>query len=228
MIELICQYCNSIFYVTNNLSKQKYCSIVCRGLAGRKRIIRVCRTCKKEFECIPSHSEDGTGIYCSTSCKNTGRKPLPKKCLFCGKEFTSKNRKRKYCSRSCVCKHRSANNVGRICRVCNTKFYVQISRLKKGCGKYCSLTCMGVEKRKDSSYIERRGSKEYHDWKFECLDRDHYKCVLCGATKSKDNIEVHHIMPFAKYVDLRFDVSNGMTVCETCHEWIHSSKHCTC
>lgn len=62
-------------------------------------------------------------------------------------------------------------------------------------------------------------------WKREVLERDGYKCVACGITKhncSKCNqrvvLHVDHIKSFSKNPKLRFDVSNGQTLCRNCHE----------
>lgn len=60
-----------------------------------------------------------------------------------------------------------------------------------------------------------RKSVEYLDWKVQVFIRDGRKCVLCGST---DRIEADHIKPFSIYPELRFDVSNGRTLCQPCHK----------
>lgn len=58
------------------------------------------------------------------------------------------------------------------------------------------------------------------------LDRDGYKCKKCGATKSsKNKLHAHHIKPWAGNPDYRFELSNIITVCQSCHNWIHSKEN---
>lgn len=59
-----------------------------------------------------------------------------------------------------------------------------------------------------------RKSVEYLDWKAQVFVRDNRTCVLCGSTK---RIEADHIKPFSTYPELRFDISNGRTLCHECH-----------
>jgi hypothetical protein len=40
--------------------------------------------------------------------------------------------------------------------------------------------------------------------------------VWCGKTKEK--LEADHIKPFALFPELRFDISNGRTLCLPCHK----------
>jgi len=56
-------------------------------------------------------------------------------------------------------------------------------------------------------------SLEYKKWREAVFKRDNYTCK-CG---NKEYITAHHIKSFAKYPKLRFRVSNGITLCETCH-----------
>jgi DNA-directed RNA polymerase subunit RPC12/RpoP len=66
---------------------------------------------------------------------------------------------------------------------------------------------------------DERQSYKYRKWRKAVLQRDGYKCQQCGETGKK--LHVHHIKPFATHADLRFEVSNGITVCEACHRRIH-------
>lgn len=59
-----------------------------------------------------------------------------------------------------------------------------------------------------------RKSIEYLDWKAQVFVRDGRLCIWCG---SGDRIEADHIKPFSTYPELRFVVSNGRTLCYSCH-----------
>jgi hypothetical protein len=43
-------------------------------------------------------------------------------------------------------------------------------------------------------------------------------CVQCGRL---EDLHAHHIKPKASYPELRFDVSNGKTLCYRCHKLEH-------
>ncbi len=61
----------------------------------------------------------------------------------------------------------------------------------------------------------RRCSK-YKKWRRDILKRDNYTCQKCGA-KDKP-LEADHIKPFATYLELRFILDNGRTLCIDCHK----------
>ena len=61
-----------------------------------------------------------------------------------------------------------------------------------------------------------RHSLEYREWRRAVFQRDNYTCVECGDDRGR-NLEADHIKPFAFFPDLRFDVSNGRTLCHDCH-----------
>lgn len=67
------------------------------------------------------------------------------------------------------------------------------------------------------NYEDRRSSK-YKKWKKEVLNRDNYRCQNCGSIK---NLVVHHIKGFAKNKEERFNVNNGITLCQKCHKEVH-------
>ena len=66
------------------------------------------------------------------------------------------------------------------------------------------------------------GSRRYSEWRKLVFERDEYKCQnkKCGAKSGngkKIYIEAHHIKEWSKYPELRFVVSNGITLCKKCH-----------
>lgn len=68
---IICAICATTFFVTSSHVKsgQKCCSSKCRNENLKKREIRVCKWCGKDFETIPSRIKDNRGIFCSLECK---------------------------------------------------------------------------------------------------------------------------------------------------------------
>lgn len=68
----------------------------------------------------------------------------------------------------------------------------------------------------------QRESYEYRQWRKSVFERDNYTCQVCGA--SGGELNAHHIKPFSVYPDLRFDVSNGLTLCKQCHINVHKTE----
>jgi len=60
------------------------------------------------------------------------------------------------------------------------------------------------------------GSIEYRLWREAVFKRDKFSCVGCGDSKG-GNLHADHIKPFALFPELRFELSNGRTLCAPCH-----------
>jgi len=63
-----------------------------------------------------------------------------------------------------------------------------------------------------------RFNYQYKKWRNDILERDGYKCKQCGLS---ENLHVHHLKPYSQYPALRFETSNGITLCEKCHKELH-------
>ncbi len=62
----------------------------------------------------------------------------------------------------------------------------------------------------------RRNDAEYKQWRKEVRKRDRNECRLKND-ECCDIIITHHIKPWALYKELRYEVSNGIVLCETHH-----------
>ena len=66
-----------------------------------------------------------------------------------------------------------------------------------------------------------RRSREYRLWRASVVRRDK-KCVICGRRAKR---QAHHIKNGAHHKEVRFDISNGITLCGGrggCHTMLHT------
>lgn len=69
-----------------------------------------------------------------------------------------------------------------------------------------------------------RGRSEYREWRNGVYERDNYTCQRCGDDRG-GNLHAHHIRNFSEYNEGRFDIDNGITLCDTCHNVGPNSFH---
>lgn len=60
-----------------------------------------------------------------------------------------------------------------------------------------------------------RNQTVYKDWQKKVFERDDYTCKKCDKRGGKLN--AHHILNFSDFIELRYEVSNGITLCRECH-----------
>lgn len=56
---------------------------------------------------------------------------------------------------------------------------------------------------------------EYKQWRRGVFERDDYTCHECGVRGGY--LEAHHIQSWAEYPELRYELTNGLTLCRRCH-----------
>ena len=166
-----------------------------KGGRPRNRVVVNCRVCGHEFESVPSRN----ARYCSKACWSVRNPPLMHNCLFCGKEFWARSYdKRKHCSKRCDSLHRRELQAG-----ANSHFW------KGGKTKLNQIL---------------RSRAKYDEWRTAVFVRDKYACQECGARCGNGvriYLHAHHIKSWADYPELRYEVSNGVTLCVNCHQGEH-------
>ena len=100
-----------------------------------------------------------------------------------------------------------------------------VFRQQKFCSKKCSD--LGGFRRygKDHpNYREtarrRNRTGPYRKWVSAVFSRDQGKCQKCG---SLEGLHAHHIKSWEECPELRFEVSNGITLCFRCHWEVHAA-----
>lgn len=63
---------------------------------------------------------------------------------------------------------------------------------------------------------ENRKSSEYYNWRSNIKIRDNYECKLKN-NECSGRLEVHHIFSFTRYPELRYLLTNGITLCKYHH-----------
>ncbi len=96
-------------------------------------------------------------------------------------------------------------------------------------GKRCKK-CWGKSNRQEKHYawnpeltekdrLTRRHFPETREWRTEIFERDSYKCQVCQQLGNQ--LVAHHLNGWDKHPNQRFDVNNGITLCQKCHKEFH-------
>jgi hypothetical protein len=130
----------------------------------------------------------------------------------CGNRFTARL-SRRFCSIQCYLKHHAVPML--TCEWCKNEFPKRRGRVMK----HCSQECRYQAARKPEA-AKHRGH-DYRRWATAVYERDGFACRQCGSTGA---IHAHHVKEWSEFPELRFKVSNGLTVCQDCHQIIHGRK----
>jgi 5-methylcytosine-specific restriction endonuclease McrA len=57
----------------------------------------------------------------------------------------------------------------------------------------------------------------YKAWRLAVFRRDGFKCRHCGRSGKRVRLEADHIKPRSVFPELTYVVSNGRTLCRSCH-----------
>jgi len=162
-------------------------------------------------------------------------------CEVCGKEVYERPYmagKKKYCSKQCYDQAQTKEKTSLVCRHCGKIYQVHTSYLRHRVSMYCSVKCAGdaksIAQAGDKSNFWKggistenrklRASKKWKLWREAVFERDNWTCQKCGARSGTGKpllLHPHHIKAFAKYPELRFIISNGITLCVSCHKEVH-------
>lgn len=69
---------------------------------------------------------------------------------------------------------------------------------------------------------DRNSASKWRRFKYQIKQRDNFICQICGARG--DKLAAHHLKSWRDFPELRFENSNGVTLCDSCHKQVHQIK----
>ena len=159
-------------------------------------------------------------------------------CEYCGKEFiakTARQKNKRFCSRHCSNRAKRKPRTKYICDYCGKEFERLSSQVNGKHHIYCSEECqskgVGLNNRgenhprynpdlTDEERDKTTTTLEYISWRKQVFERDNYTCQCCGDNKG-GNLNAHHKNARNLFPNEKYDVDNGVTLCDKCHKEFH-------
>lgn len=197
--------------------RSQFCSRECR----KKTIDRACSVCGFIFQIISWQKRQTCSKKCRYELSNKSQpKKRPKQCQMCQKDFYGTGRV-KYCSTHYFGKGRKT--VFYRCMDCGEEVspVKSVVRCRKCAAKFISGENHPnwIHDRSSLSRVVNYGERRsymYANWRKQVWLRDNFKCKIanpdCGG-----RVEAHHILGWASYPELRYEVNNGITLCHAHH-----------
>ena len=122
------------------------------------------------------------------------------------------------------------------CDNCHNVFYTEYGVYKSHLhedNKYYCKYCVGKvlnsgsncyrwkDNLTEEDRINRRLIPEHIEWSKKVLARDKYICRKCGMSNSK--LCAHHLNSWNNFISQRYNVDNGVCLCDKCHYNFHSN-----
>lgn len=241
-----CSTCGKeILKKNSQIYEHNFCNRECqKNFKPMKKLI--CECCNKEFKVADSYykkqnKRGQTPKFCSKECmiKKKGENKIKSSCSNCKKEIyiTKGKHKLNFCSQNCRIKYVKENgSVITKCDYCGKTIIKNKYNYEHTNKHFCNQKCFDeYRKVTKEKYLEiahfLRSSKEYDIWRKNILERDHYKCQICGK---KQELHVHHIqnlynicsnynMDIDNILNSKEfnDIDNGITLCKDCHALEH-------
>lgn len=139
-----------------------------------------------------------------------------KECPWCRRRFVrplSKNPV--YCDRLCE-KEAQGLHMPR-CAQCAKRFTLDDTMRIGALRRYCSYECIKLSYKPPKASTNHVG--KLAKWSRAVLDRDGRHCMRVGCTTPYRGVSAHHIRSKGAWPEFRYDVSNGIALCENCHGW---------
>lgn len=217
MVDVECDYCKNVY-------QKHWCNYI---LENKKSLIHkdCCKLCRKKKIQESSMTKYGVpSVFCLDEVKNKIKETNLEK-YGCENPFESEEIKSKIANTN-IKKYgvrvptQNPEIYEKVIQTCLEKYGVKsfvMTQIKYGEDNPCWKG--GVEYHRNE-----RATREYIDWRKQVFSKNQYTCQCCGDKSGKGHsvrIEAHHIFNWNDNINLRYDVSNGITLCRDCHIVFH-------
>lgn len=72
----------------------------------------------------------------------------------------------------------------------------------------------------DEERSDRRSNLQYREWQQKVKEKAKFTCDICGDNRG-GNLESHHLDGHNWCKDKRYDINNGVCLCDKCHKEFH-------
>ena len=72
---------------------------------------------------------------------------------------------------------------------------------------------------REEMYKKRKGDQDFKKWSKQIKERDNFTCDICG--QKHGGLVSHHLNAWRDYKEQRYDLENGVCLCESCHKEFH-------
>lgn len=200
----------------------------------KTNFIKKCECCSNEFKAYKPKANQ-VFRFCSQECYHKKRRVFPSlACQRCGKEFFRHKKLQRFCSKKCFFPGPDIDIVKKL----YLEDFLSLKKVseKVGC---CAQTLSKIMKinsiplrielrasfdgGKPFNYVDgssktervlETNMKKLRHWRKRVFERDNYTCVKCGA---RGKLNADHIVRFVDDKSLRYEISNGQTLCISCH-----------
>lgn len=216
----------------------------CDGCSKQIKVIPSRIEKQKYIFCTSKCYQNNIGKY-FTGELNTNYNHQEYNCAECGDLFIrkpSQNRgERVFCSQKCYLSSLSNLEIKAMidvkCPICDKKTKVWRSRMNYSTRIYCSRECANKGQTiyysgenspnwnhnlSKEERVQARKYDDYYSWRKGVFKRDKFTCQCCGDD-SGGNLVSHHILNYSEHPELRIEISNGITLCESCHKDFHDT-----
>ena len=215
-VQVKCDYCGMVFYKTwmhyiQSINNQYVCKDCCKECCNKKNK----EVINKKYNVDNIINIDGV----KEKIKDTNVKKYGVSNVFMSKEIKDKIKETnivKYGHESPMQNDIVINKVKETCMI------------KYGVPCYLNLNYSGDNVKGENSPVWKGGirnerterlTSEYIEWRTKVYERDSFTCVKCKEHSSKLN--AHHILNWKDNIEKRYDVDNGITLCQKCHNEFH-------
>lgn len=235
-LTISCECCHTPFLIEPsrlNHGRGRYCSPSCQytAIKERNRVTLECPVCKGFFEVMKKEFNERTPTYCSVQCTHQSEEWKRK----LGDSLRASTKARAQQIKSVKAMNESRTSAMRSQSISSAwenaetrKRMMDGIKLRseseewKNAGHFQKGSAHPKYK---SDRIRRDRTVEgsrypYKKWRENVLARDNRICQECF----KPGSIAHHIKPWRDYPELRYELSNGMTLCAPCHKKTHAKQ----